>query len=144
MQENSIDTLLTGHNLTDRIESSLLNMLRGCGINGFLAMQIAEKHDLLDGKIILRPLLSLSKEKIKNLSDILDIPYFNDATNLDNSTSKRNLLRNQFLIPLSQLSLQSKDEKAFWNSRKLSYQQLQIQFDTKNDFLQPLKLNPYR
>ena len=144
MQENSIDTLLTGHNLTDRIESSLLNMLRGCGINGFLAMQITEKHDLLDGKIILRPLLSLSKEKIKNLSDILDIPYFNDATNLDNSTSKRNLLRNQFLIPLSQLSLQSKDEKAFWNSRKLIYQQIQTQFDTKNNFLQPLKLNPYR
>lgn len=144
MNENTIDTLLTGHNLTDRIESSLLNMLRGCGINGFLAMQVLEHHDLLDRKQILRPLLNLSKEKIKNLTDELDIPYFNDESNFDNTTSKRNILRNKFLTPLSQFSLQSKDEKAFWNSRKLIYQQLQTQFDTKNDFLQPLKLNPYR
>ena len=144
MNENTIDTLLTGHNLTDRIESSLLNMLRGCGINGFLAMQVLEHHDLLDRKQILRPLLNLSKEKIKNLTDELDIPYFNDESNFDNTTSKRNILRNKFLTPLSQLSLQSKDEKSFWNSRKLIYQQIQTQFDTKNNFLQPLKLNPYR
>ncbi len=107
MNENTIDTLLTGHNLTDRIESSLLNMLRGCGINGFLAMQVLEHHDLLDRKQILRPLLNLSKEKIKNLTDELDIPYFNDESNFDNTTSKRNILRNKFLTPLSLLSLQS-------------------------------------
>jgi hypothetical protein len=49
--------LLTGHNLTDRIEGTVLNMLRGCGIKGFVGMKRVEEHILLDGKQVLRPLL---------------------------------------------------------------------------------------
>lgn len=144
MQENTIDTLLTWHNLTDRIESSVLNMLRGCGIKGFLSMKTEQTHDLLDEKLVLRPLLTLSKEKIKKLADDLGIPYFIDETNLDDSTSKRNLIRNQFLTPLANLSPQSNEEKAFWNSRKHIYTYLEQETVHKELFLRSLKLNPYR
>jgi len=57
MREHSIEVLLTGHNLTDRIEGTVLNMLRGCGIKGFVGMKRIEEHILLDGKQVLRPLL---------------------------------------------------------------------------------------
>lgn len=57
MCEHSIDVLLTGHNLTDRIEGTVLNMLRGCGIKGFVGMKRVEEHILLDGKQVLRLLL---------------------------------------------------------------------------------------
>lgn len=57
MREKSIEVLLTGHNLTDRIEGTVLNMLRGCGIKGFIGMKKSECHPLLDGKQVLRPLL---------------------------------------------------------------------------------------
>ena len=57
MREKSIEVLLTGHNLTDRIEGTVLNMLRGCGIKGFVGMKSVEEHILLDGKQVLRPLL---------------------------------------------------------------------------------------
>lgn len=57
MREKSIEVLLTGHNLTDRIEGTVLNMLRGCGIKGFVGMKRIEEHILLDGKQVLRPLL---------------------------------------------------------------------------------------
>ena len=57
MREKSIEVLLTGHNLTDRIEGTVLNMLRGCGIKGFIGMKRVEEHILLDGKQVLRLLL---------------------------------------------------------------------------------------
>lgn len=57
MREKSIEVLLIGHNLTDRIEGTVLNMLRGCGIKGFVGMKRIEEHILLDGKQVLRPLL---------------------------------------------------------------------------------------
>lgn len=57
MREKSVEGLLTGHNLTDRIEGTVLNMLRGCGIKGFIGMKRVEEHILLDGKQVLRPLL---------------------------------------------------------------------------------------
>lgn len=43
----AIEQLIFGHNLTDRIESTFLNILRGANINGFLAMQTQEEHHLL-------------------------------------------------------------------------------------------------
>jgi tRNA(Ile)-lysidine synthase len=43
-----IDQFIFGHNLTDRIESTFLNLLRGASVNGFLAMQVQEAHHLLD------------------------------------------------------------------------------------------------
>ncbi len=144
MREHSIEVLLTGHNLTDRIEGTMLNMLRGCGIKGFVGMKRVEEHILLDGKQVLRPLLWLSKEKIQNLVEDFGIPYFHDKSNDDNSVSKRNLIRNQFLSPLAEHSFGDDGEKAFWHSRNLVYQHVEQQFLDKNLFLKPLKLNPYR
>lgn len=43
----AIDQLIFGHNLTDRIESTFLNLLRGANLNGFIAMQVQEEHHLL-------------------------------------------------------------------------------------------------
>lgn len=42
-----INHLVFGHNLTDRIESTFLNLLRGANLNGFIAMQTQEEHHLL-------------------------------------------------------------------------------------------------
>ena len=72
------------------------------------------------------------------------MPYFHDKSNDDNSVSKRNLIRNQFLFPLAEYSFGDDGERAFWHSRNLVYQHLEQQFLDKNLFLQPFKLNPYR
>jgi tRNA(Ile)-lysidine synthetase-like protein len=47
IKKHHINRLLFGHNLTDRIESTFLNLLRGANLNGFLAMQEQETHHLL-------------------------------------------------------------------------------------------------
>ena len=56
-KKNTIDRLVFGHNLTDRIESTFLNLLRGANINGFIAMQNQEMHHMIPGTKILRPIL---------------------------------------------------------------------------------------
>lgn len=56
-KKEHIDYLIFGHNLTDRIESSFLNLLRGANLNGFLAMTSEETHHLLKNTKVLRPLL---------------------------------------------------------------------------------------
>jgi len=48
IDQNNIDFILTGHNLTDRIESSFMNMLRGSGLNGFVSMKFLDENNLLE------------------------------------------------------------------------------------------------
>lgn len=129
MQQEGIEVLLTGHNLSDRVEGALLNLLRGCGLQGLLGMRVEEQHHLLDEKKVIRPLVSLSKERIKNLADDLGIPYFIDQSNQDTSISRRNLIRKQFLTPLSELSLGEGKERSFWTSRSKVYGEIEEKMD---------------
>lgn len=103
-----------------------------------------QKHHLLDEKEVVRPLLFLSKEKIKNLADELGIPYFEDKSNDDNLVSRRNLVRNQFLKPFSELSLGNGEEKSFWSSWRSIYAELDQEKKVGAEFLQVIKANPYR
>lgn len=98
-----VEGLLLGHNLTDRIETSFLNLLRGAHLKGFLAMSGKEKHHLLPCEVM-RPLLHLSKSYIQEICSQAKIPYVRDQTNDDTTTSKRNLLRKQVLPELYHLS----------------------------------------
>ena len=82
------------HNLTDRIETTILNISRWTWLKWFLNMKEIDKKNK-----IIRPLLNLSKKEIQKLCDKNNIPYFIDKTNFDNNISKRNLIRNK-IFPL--------------------------------------------
>ena len=87
-----------GHNLTGRIESAFINMLRGCGIQWLTSLKNVEyNHPLLPNHIIYRPLADTAKEDITKLCKQYKIPYETDPTNKDNSYSLRNKLRNDIL-----------------------------------------------
>lgn len=141
--EQQISQLALGHNLTDRIETSLMNLVRGCGLQGFLNMQFVDTHYLLGEVQLLRPLLSLSKQKIEAFCKELEIPFVQDQTNFESTTSLRNKIRNEFLFPLSAISRETSDgEKSFFESWNLIYQEAK-----KSDnpsYLIPIKKNPYR
>jgi tRNA(Ile)-lysidine synthase len=84
--------LALGHNLTDRIETSLMNIARWWGLKWFLNMK---KLDLK--RKIYRPLLDLTKEDIEKKCKEKNIPYFIDETNYDENISKRNFIRKNIL-----------------------------------------------
>ena len=97
--------IFLGHHLNDRVESTFLNLVRGAWINGFLNMREVENHHLLPHECqVCRPLLNISKSEILNICNEVWIPFFEDKTNLDNSVSKRNRIRNEIIKPLSESS----------------------------------------
>ena len=85
--------LLLGHHLDDRIETTLLNLKRGCGQEWFLWMNLLSDHFLEKDIKIIRPLLFMTKKEILTEVERLRLPYSEDPTNQDITYSERNLIR---------------------------------------------------
>ncbi|MCH5317268.1 MAG: tRNA lysidine(34) synthetase TilS [Eubacterium sp.] len=85
------DKIATAHNLSDNIETLLFRLARGTSIKGLCGIPARR------GKII-RPLLELSGDEIREYLDENNIPYRIDSTNADNAYS-RNRIRNE-IVPL--------------------------------------------
>jgi len=103
-KKNDIKILLTGHNLSDRIESTFLNMLRGSDIDWFMSMKAREKSSHMFTGTVGRPLLEYNKSYIQEQCDTIQIPYHIDTSNFDTTVSKRNTLRQSVLQTLKELS----------------------------------------
>lgn len=68
--------IATAHNLNDRAETLLLNLVRGCGISGLKSIPYVR-----DGYI--RPILDLSREEIEKLCKDNGFDYRDDKTNFE-------------------------------------------------------------
>lgn len=129
---------ITGHNLTDRIETTFLNLLRWAHLKWFLAMKEYEEHPML--KIhVYRPLLHLTKKHILNICSRLGIPFVVDPTNNDSTTSLRNKLRKEILPSLEKLSHKvSQNENSFQKSLENIYTALENQTEKRQFTLKPI------
>ncbi len=87
---NDDEILLTGHTLSDKVETFFINLLRGTRVRGL--MSIPKKTENL-----MRPLLGVSKESVIEYAKENNIQYLDDVTNFDNKII-RNWIRNE-LIP---------------------------------------------
>jgi tRNA(Ile)-lysidine synthetase-like protein len=87
--------LLLWHHFNDRIETTLLNIERWCGIDGIQAFSVREQHFLDPSIHIIRPLINHTKQDILTECGYYKISYCVDPTNNDSTTSKRNALRIQ-------------------------------------------------
>ena len=87
--KHGIDNLLTGHHQDDNIETFLLRLLRGSGVDGLSSMPVTTVYN---GINIIRPLLNTTKAKLQNFLTQQNITWIEDPTN---STDKydRNKLR---------------------------------------------------
>ena len=86
-----------GHHQDDSIETMLMNMMRGTGINGMTG--IVAKNESTH---VIRPLLCLSRQDIIDYLRDNDLSYVIDSTN-DMSDTLRNQIRNQLLILMEQM-----------------------------------------
>ncbi|MFA4817718.1 MAG: tRNA lysidine(34) synthetase TilS [Parcubacteria group bacterium] len=89
-QENKFDLIAVAHNADDQVETFLMRVIRGAGLQGLSAMKYKS------GKII-RPLLGISRKEILEHLDKTGRTYRTDKTNKEN-LFLRNKIRNQ-LIP---------------------------------------------
>ena len=88
-QELNTDFILTAHHSDDQVETVLLKLLRGAGIEGLSGMQVRS------GKI-LRPLLHLTREHLENYCALQNINYCYDSSN-DDLHYTRNKIRRELL-----------------------------------------------
>ena len=86
--------LLLGHHADDRLETVLMRLVRGVGLEGLVAPRALHKVSFY-AKV--RPLLNFSKNELRNALIACNIPFFEDATN-DEDDCLRNRIRHT-LIP---------------------------------------------
>ncbi len=91
-QKEKIKYLFLGHHLGDVAENFLIRLFRGSGLDGLST--ISEISDFKKIKLV-RPLLDLEKEDLKNFLRSKKIKWFEDGSNLDEKFL-RNKIRNFF------------------------------------------------
>ena len=98
LQRHHAQKIALGHHADDQVETFLLRLIRGSGIQGLKGML-----PIRDGKVI-RPLLGVWEEEIQSFAMEKKIPFLSDSSNL-----KRDYLRNRIrlaLIPLMEREYQ--------------------------------------
>jgi tRNA(Ile)-lysidine synthase len=94
------------HHANDRVESLLINILRGTGFRGLQGMPSKREG-------IIRPLIGFTKKELRDYAEETSVPFRNDASNLE-TYYQRNWVRLR-LIPM----LQHVDAKVFDQLLKL-------------------------
>jgi tRNA(Ile)-lysidine synthase len=85
------EKIVVAHNQNDVLENSLMRILRGAGPRGLASMPSTTK-------LILRPMIHISRNQILNYLEMMNQPYQTDLSNHDNHYF-RNRVRN-VLIPV--------------------------------------------
>lgn len=94
-KEEGFDAVAVAHNANDNAETLFLNLLRGTGGRGLRGMA-AEGTIPGSDVVLLRPLLSTSREEIEKWCEEHSVPFREDSTNAE-TIYKRNKLRHKVL-----------------------------------------------
>lgn len=119
-KRNSIDKIITAHNLNDNTETILMNLFSGTGISGLSGIPIKREN-------IIRPLLCLTKKEVLQYLNHNKINYRIDSSNLENDF-KRNFIRNK-ILPLIEEINPSFDDALFRSSQNFLKQK---EFENKS------------
>lgn len=96
---SSADLLLLAQHLDDQAETFLLQLLRGAGAKGLAAMPEARLAE--EGKTLLRPLLDVPREMLREYAAAQGLAWEEDESNADTGFD-RNFLRHEVFPSLAQ------------------------------------------
>ena len=88
----SATKIATAHNANDNLETMLLNLARGSGIDGLSGIPVVRGD-------IIRPLISVSREEIEEYAEKNGIDYCIDKSN-DDTVYSRNMIRHNAIPAL--------------------------------------------
>ena len=121
--------ILLGQHLNDQLETFLLRLKRGSGLQGLASMQ--QKRLLASGRVCFRPLIDITREQIEQFADEFAITHINDDSNVDERFD-RNFLRHQVMPTLTE-RFQGFEKSAARSIRLLQQQQSLLDEYTQND-----------
>ena len=94
--ENNYDFIVTAHNLDDRIETMLINLIRGTGLTGLTGIKPLNNR-------IIRPLLFATRKKIEEYCNDNNITYREDKSNAETRYT-RNKIRHLVIPVLKEIN----------------------------------------
>lgn len=95
-KEYNLSKIAVAHNLNDRAETIILNMLRGSGSNGIEGIKPVNTN-------IIRPLIDCTREEIERYCSLNSVLYVTDTTNTQNIYA-RNLVRNSIFKDMTAIN----------------------------------------
>ena len=95
-EEENFDLVATGHNLNDSIETILINLTRGTGINGLTGISPRSGYTI-------RPILFATRQMIREYAINNNIAYREDSTNIQTKYT-RNKIRHNVIPVLEQIN----------------------------------------
>ena len=90
-KETGASVIAVAHHRDDSVETFLLNLMRGAGINGLKGIPVKNGY-------IVRPLLSVSREEILDYLQAMNQDYVTDSTNLEDEYMRNKIRLN--ILPL--------------------------------------------
>lgn len=100
-EEHHLQAVAVAHHQDDAVETLLLNLVRGAGINGLTGMRSRNGH-------VVRPLLCVTRDEIIGYLNHLGQNYVTDSTNLTDEYA-RNKVRLNIIPMLQQINAAAKD-----------------------------------
>ncbi len=120
-----------GHHRDDQVETVLLNILYGSGLDGLGGMKAARRWRNL---YVIRPLLEVSRDEIELYCEKESVPYITDRSNLE-SLYRRNKIRRELLPYL---------EKEFNPRIKDSLSRLTNLLSADRDFMESVTIKYFK
>ena len=100
MKKHAIKTLCVAHNADDNLETIIFNIARGSALGGVCGIPLTRD---VDGGVIVRPMLSISKADILDYCSVNNIKYVTDSTNTDTDYA-RNRIRARIIPELKAIA----------------------------------------
>ena len=126
IDENSYETLITAHQLNDKLEWFLMQLTKGAGLVELIGFNEFEQKENYK---VYKPLLEITKEELESFLKQENIKYFIDNSNFDEKY-KRNYFRHNFSDKLL---------SEYTNGIKKSFKYLQDDINSLNIEITPIK-----
>ena len=95
-QKHGFNKIAVAHNMNDSVETLLINLTRGCSLNGMCGIKP------VNGNII-RPIFNINRKDIETYLNSKEISYCTDSTNSEDVYT-RNKIRNKVIYDLSEIN----------------------------------------
>lgn len=94
------DAVAVAHSLSDSVETTVYNLLRGTGLKGLCGIPVKREPN------IIRPLINCTREEIEAYCKKESVPFITDSTNLSDDYT-RNYIRHHIIPSFSKVNSSS-------------------------------------